>query len=250
MRNPVQRILGISLTAISMLTCLALQASDAPRGRELLVEVRDTPPQAQGGFDRAADNSYTVSTGSAGDRDRSGNDAGSNPGYTLATGNSSRVVHIREGERVRVDLPAVQSLQFHVPAPNGSSKSGAKGSAASTANSPASSTSTTQSTSQSSKQGPSVSGVVYFQAVSAFAARFAVHGTQVRVDLTPLAAGGVSAPFAAADGGGARPVFVTGTLGEWISLGDTEMSLPGKSLSLTAEPPAPASIWVRVTLPE
>jgi hypothetical protein len=217
--------------------------------RHLLVQVRDTAPQGPAAIRHGADGSYAVSTGGGGERDDRGAQAPDN-GTTLSTSNRVRRVHIVEGERVRVDLPAVQSLQFHVPisaAGAGPGKgtggatpaAGATGAGASNAATGAGST---------GSGAPSASGVVTFEAVTAFAARFVLAGSNVRIELTPLRRRSVAAPYAPGSGGADRPVTVGGHLGEWIALGDTDLDDPAKSLNATAEPTSPASVWVRVDL--
>jgi hypothetical protein len=234
--------------------------------RHLLVQVRDTPPQGPAAIRHGADGSYSLSTGSGADRDDRGALAPDNA-TVLSTSNRLRRVHLVEGERVRVDLPAVQSLQFHLSqssstststgkgaaAPTGGAR-GAAGSSASSAPAGAGSTGSTGSTGNASgsgsagASGAAVSGVVYFEAVSAFAARFTVAGPAVHIELTPLRRGGVAAPYAAGAAGADAPVTITGRLGEWIALGDTDLGDTAKSLSVTADPASPASVWVRVDL--
>jgi hypothetical protein len=216
----------------------------APRGaheaRTLLVEVRDAAPGGHPSFDRAADRSYTVSTGGAGDRDE-GPGAASN-GYVAGAGSGHWSVRAREGERLRVDLPSVQSLQFHVGArPAGAAQgSASKGGAGAVLPSGGVPVGTAPS------PGSSVAGVVYFEAVSAFAASFRLQGAKVFVELAPLQAGGVEAPWVAQGPRAPGPLVLEGRVGEWFSLGDTEVA-PSRGLSPIAEPPAPAPFWVRVT---
>jgi hypothetical protein len=220
------------LAAAAAATAAAAGAEGAP-ARHLLVQVRDTPPHGPAAIRHGADGSYSVSTGSGADRDDRGDQAPDNA-TILSTSNRIRRVHVLEGERVRVDLPAVQSLQFHGVRAGGTTagKAAAGGSAA--------------TASGAASAAPSTSGVVYFEAVTAFAARFALAGRMVRIELTPLHRGGVSAPFAAGAAGTEAPVTVSGRLGEWIALGDTDLADSGKSLTPTAEPTTPASVWVRV----
>lgn len=201
----------------------AAGAGGAAPARRLRIEVSDSPAAGGGSFQRSADGAYTVSTRSPDGAAAPGRDAAGN-GYTLSTGNGTREVMVLEGEAVRVDLPAVQSLQFHVPVtlPGQKSPAAAAASAA-----------------------PAASGVVTFEAVSAFSARFALVGDQVQVRLVPLRVGGVAAPYAAA-GAPAAPLTLTGRVGQWMALGDTDVPRGGKTLVPTADPPAPASVWVRV----
>lgn len=243
-------------------------AQDAPVGagapaqpgqhapRPLLVEVRDTPPRGAAAIRHGADGSYALSTGGAGERDeRAGRDPDN--GSTLSTSNAVRRVHVLEGERVRVDLPAVQSLQFHVPiagsgtrAGSGAAKGGGNSAPGGAANSAANSAVNSAGGGVASGGGPAASGVVYFEAVAAFAARFGLAGATVRIELAPLRQGSIAAPYAAAaDGKGVAadaPVVVTGKVGEWIALGDADLQHPRTSLNATAEPASPASVWVRV----
>lgn len=244
----------VLLALAATLTAAHGAGSGAPAPRHLLVQVRDTPPLGHAAVRHGADGSYTVSTGGSGERDERGAQAPDN-GTTLSTGNSVRRVHIVEGQRVRVDLPAVQSLQFHVPLPaagNGKRAAGASAGAASAGTTTGTNTGTTATasgttTGAAASAAPSVSGVVYFDSVAAFAARFALSGSTVRIELQPLRSGTVAAPYAAAAGDGAdRPVVVVGRVGEWIALGDTDLQDPGATLNVTAEPPRPASVWVRV----
>jgi hypothetical protein len=88
--------------------------------------------------------------------------------------------------------------------------------------------------------------VVYFEAVSAFVARFTLHGARVQVELVPLRVDGVTAPWIDPAGVHAGALVVQGRVGEWIALGDTQLPDNAKSLNATASPPAPASVWVRV----
>ena len=240
----------VLLTTLAATAFVPAAAGDAPPHRRLLVEVRDTPPQRAGGIRHGADGSYSVSTG-AGDTDERAN--ADDNSTTLSTGNSVRRLHIAEGERVRVDLPSVQSLQFHVPVPGGATGK-ASGKPAATAGaggaggvSGAASASGSTGSANAAGSAPSVSGVVTFSAVSAFAARFALAGSTVLVELTPLQVGTVSAPYAAAGAAPAK-VIVQGRVGQWISLGDTELSNPRTSLNTTPEPITPGSVWVRVQL--
>jgi hypothetical protein len=217
-------------------------AGPGPEPRHLLVQVRDTAPLGPAAIRHGADGSYAVSTGGGGERDERGARAPDNA-VTLSTSSRVRRVHILEGQRVRLDLPAVQSLQFHVPIPGaGAGKGGGAGvGSGSTAAGTAGGTG-----------AASASGVVYFEAVSGFAARFAVAGSAVTIELTPLRAGTVAPPpysaSAAASAADApdRVVTVAGRLGEWIALGDTDLQDPGRNLNATAEPTSPASVWVRV----
>jgi hypothetical protein len=224
-RGLARAVLAGSLAASAVLPLWA-----AP-GRALLVQVRDTPPASGASFRHGADGSYTVSTGGSGATDDARPDPGADNGTTLSTGNSSRALRVREGDRVRVDLPAVQSLQFHVPASaHAAPGGGAPGGSGATA--PAA-------------RGPGATGVVSFEAVSAFAARFFLQGPRVRIELTPLRAGGVVAPMI----GGAdapRALGVEGPVGAWIALGDPELGGPGPSLTPTAAPSTTSGVWVRV----
>jgi hypothetical protein len=231
---------GIAFLALA---CAAGAAGSGAAPRHLLVQVRDTPPQGPASVRHGADGSYAVSTGGGGERDERGAQAPDN-GSTLSTTNSVRRVHILEGERVRLDLPAVQSLQFHVPLPAGAG--GAPRGAAAGGSTAGGSAAAAGGAGGTPGAGPSASGVVYFDAVSAFAARFALAGSTVLIELTPLRAGTVAAPYAAAGGAPDRPVTVSGRVGTWIPLGDTDLQDPARNLSATAEPPRPASVWVRV----
>jgi len=210
-------------------------AQAAPQPRNLLVRVRDTAPGTRPNFLHERDRSYTVSTGSGADRDER-EDAGAGNATVLSTSNSVRLVRVREGEPVRVDLPSVQTLQFHVPL-------GKAGASSRSAAAPGA----TAGKAPIGALGSAASGVVYFEAVSAFAARFALAGGNVRIELVPLQAGGIAAPFVAGPGGeSARAIRLFGKVGEWIALGDVDLVPSGKSLSVTAEPPSPPSVWVRV----
>jgi hypothetical protein len=238
--STTQTVLGLALAALC-----GLASGDAHAPRALLVQVRDTPPAPAPGFRHGPDNSYTVSTGGSGERDERTGKAESENGTTVSTSMRMHVVHLVEGERVRVDLPSVQSLQFHAPVPN------AAGMVAPSAGSPAKSSPPARGVSPNGT-GPGAAGVVYFEAVSAFTARFAVVGARVRIELVPLRAGSVAAPYVAGDGGAAGtrsgPMIIDGRLGEWIALGDTELPDSGNSLTPTAEPVTPARVWVRVQL--
>lgn len=222
---------------MNVATCLGLLmvllsppalAADAPRApRHLLVDVRDSPPAAVARTGRGADGSYTVSTGGA------DTDAGAGNASTLSTQTSIRRVRVTEGERIRVDLPAVQSLQFHVPLAAGPAGGAAAGPAPGSGTGPASA-------------NGAASGVVYFDGVGAFAARFFLRGDMVRVELTPLQRGSVSAPFVPAVSGPAGTVLASAPVGEWLPLGDSDLSAPGATLNPNPDPPSPAAVWVRV----
>jgi len=228
----------------------ARAAPDAQAPRHLLVQVRDTAPAGAAGFYRGSDGGYTVSTGGGGARDDRASAPASDNATTLSTRASVRDVRVLEGERVRVDLPSVQSLQFHVPVTGhgatatGGAGTAAKGSAG--APPPASS----PATGAGSAAGPAASAVVFFEAVSAFTARFWLAGSRVRVELVPLQAGGVAAPYLVGDpgsgGGRSGPLTVLGRVGEWIALGDTDLPAGGKSLTPTADAPTAPTVWVRV----
>jgi len=223
----------------------AAEAARAPR--HLLIRVRDTPPRGAPAYHWERDGSYTVSTGGGGDRDDRASAGGADNSAVVSTTTSVRVVRVLEGESVRVDLPSVQSLQFHAPVSAGTATTPAAAGRAGSA--PAASGAAPGTSAPASSKGvaPTVSGVVFFEAVSAFAARFALVGNSVRIQLVPLRTGGVAAPFAVAGGGeGYGSVTLVGRVGEWIALGDTELLSSGKSLSVTAEPPSQPSIWVRV----
>jgi len=203
----------------------AQQHVNADGPRHLLLQVRDTPPGSPAAVQRGRDNSYTVGTGGDGVRDDRPSSGTPDSSYTLSTANAIRKLRVLEGQAVRVDLPVLQSLQFHVPLPaqGASSGSGSSGNQA---------------------QGPAASGVVYFSSVSAVAARFALDGSTVHITLKPLRSGSVAAPYAAAQE--PASVQLQGRVGEWIALGDSEPPPGSPSLSPTAEPPSPASVWVRV----
>jgi hypothetical protein len=207
-----------------------------PGARRLLIEVRDTPPVDKPSFYRGADRSFIVSTGGAGERDDMPTAGEADNGFTRGAGNAIRQVHVREGEPVRVDLPTTQSLQFHAPGRSASSASGSGADPAPVARG---------GSAAGGANLPSVSGVVYFEAVAAFSARFALLGSRVRVELVPLRVGNVAAPWN--DGGShhSGPIVLQGRVGEWIALGDTELPA-AKNLNATAEPPSPAAVWVRV----
>jgi hypothetical protein len=212
--------------------------SAPPPPRRLLVQVRDTPPEGPASIRHGSDGAYSVSTGSGADRDDRGALAPDNA-TTVSTSNHVRRLHLVAGERVRVDLPAVQSLQFHLGA--AAAPGGGKGGGNTAAAAPGSA-----GTGSAAAGGPAASGVVYFEAVTAFAARFLVAGPTVRIELAPLHRGEVAAPYAASGSPAARSVTLTGRLGQWIALGDTDLGAPGKSLNATAEPTTPAAVWVRV----
>ncbi|HYA65959.1 MAG TPA: hypothetical protein VEE84_04685 [Burkholderiaceae bacterium] len=214
---------------------------------QLLIRVRNTAPGTNPNFLHERDGSYTVSTGAGEDRDE--RSRAPNNAQVVSTSASVRLVRVREGEPVRVDLPSVQTLQFHVPP----GKSFAQPRATVPPGGPSQATAgTTPGASNSRPVGPpstpATSAVVYFEAVSAFAARFALVGNGgIRIDLVPMQAGEVAAPYAVAPGGeGVRAAVVFGRVGEWIALGDMELVSSGKSLNVTAEPPSQPSVWVRV----
>jgi hypothetical protein len=221
----------------------AAAAAGDDGARVWILQVRDTPPDGRASFARGADRSYSVSTGGAGERDDSG--AAGN-GYAIGAGNIQRQMRVREGERLRVDLPAVQSLQFHVPpGPPSAAGAGAGAARAAAATGRAPSTGAAPPAANAPGTGPGASAVVYFDSVAAFAASLHVSGTRVHIDLVPLRVGGVEAPLIGGANPNKAPVAAEGRLGEWIALGDAELP-PVRSLSPTPEPPSPASVWVRV----
>lgn len=237
-RNLWRRLAAALALGTGMAACLAAgpgARSGAPSAardpQHLIVEVSTRAPDSPPSFERRADRSYVVSTGGAGSRDDS---AGSSNGRLLETATPDRLVRVRAGEALRVDLPGVQSLQFHVPVPSGVAPKAAGSTANATAGTGA------------GPAGSSVSGDVYFEAVTAFAARFAIAGGHVLITLQPLQVGGVSAPRLTT-GADSRPepIVLKGAIGAWIALGDTQLP-PARSLTPTAEPPSPASVWVRV----
>lgn len=210
--------------------CLVVLGAAPPPAR-LLVEVRTTPPDDAPAFHRGADRSYTVGTGGGGDLDEQPARDGDQRATLLRGGNARRLLHVRAGEALRVELPSRQSLQFHVapPAP-GAADAPARPGAAGRAG---------------------AAGVVYFDAVAAFAARFYLVGDAVNIELVALQAGGVAAPWI--DIGperAARPpgsaLQLRGRAGEWIALGDASVAAPARGLMPTAEPPSAAALWVRV----
>lgn len=220
------------------LALLALPASASPdlAPQRLVVQVRDTPPNGAAAIRHGADGSYSVSTG-GGDRDERADAPGN--GTTLSTHASVRRLHVRAGERLRVDLPGLQSLQFHVSSGAGGTQKPAAGS---TASAPA----TAPGSGAGGAASPAVAGVVTFEAVTAFAARFAIDGSTVRIELAPLRVDSVAAPYAPTGTGADQVVTLRGRVGQWIALGDTELSPPARRLDEGPEPVRPASVWVRV----
>lgn len=227
--------MNVRACCLAVLAGLTVAAAGAAAPQRLLVQVRDTPPDATAAIRHGADGSYSVSTG-GGDVDERADAAGN--GTTLSTSSSVRRVHVRAGERVRVDLPGVQSLQFHVPL---GAAGGAQPPAGGNAGVPPG-----PSGAGAAAYPPSVSGVVTFEAVTAFAARFALVGSSVRIELAPLHVDSVVAPYAVAGNGTERVVTLRGRVGQWIALGDTELSPPATRLDDGPEPVRPASVWVRV----
>ena len=243
---PVSKRLAAVCVALLVGLGVAYTSAAGQSPRALLIRVRDTPPEDRPNFLHERDGSYTVSTGSGGDRDERAGAAAN--ATVVSTSNSIRLVHVREGESVRVDLPSVQSLQFHVPmGAGGTPGHGSGASPAPHGQAPAGAPPVGGSPGSPGGPPPAASGVVYFEGVAAFAARFALVGRDgVRIDLVPLQVGAVEAPFAVA-GGGANGLgaVLFGRVGQWIALGDTELA-SSKTLNATAEPPAAPSVWVRV----
>jgi hypothetical protein len=176
-----------------------------------------------------------VSSGGTDERDDLPAATAGHRGTVLRGGGALRVLHVRAGEALRVDLPSRQALQFHLAAPPAPGGHGTAVPAAPGALAP---------------RG-AAAGVVYFDAVAAFAARFYLEGDLVRIELVPLQASGVVAPWI--DVAAARTVHEPGSAlrlqgrpGAWIALGDTNVAAPARALVPTAEPPAPAAVWVRV----
>ena len=234
-----------------MLGPVAVWAADSgPGPRALLIQVRDTAPGTDHpNFLRERNGAYTVSTGSGGDVDERPSASAPNNSMVVSTTSSVRLVRLREGEPVRVDLPAVQTLQFHVPTGKGAGAPRPKGGGSTTQ--PATGSAPGPGALGASGASTSAaSSVVFYEAVTAFAARFALVGSGgVRIDLVPLQAGTVAAPFAVGPGGQSmHPVVLFGRVGEWIALGDADLVSSGKALTPTAEPPSLPSVWVRVVL--
>ena len=236
-------LLGSSLAAPP--APAAAVPADPPPPRVLLVQVREHSADALGAARRGADNSYTVSTQGGGDRDTRA--TADDNGSTVSTGGGVHVLRVLEGERLRVDLPAVQSLQFHVPAaslPGNASRTaatgapGSRGAGAGSAGGAA-----------AAAAGSAVSGVVYFEAVAAFSVRFALDGARVRIELQPLQAGRVAAPLVLPSGAtdpAPVPMLISGRVGEWIALGDTALAGGARSLLPIAQAPSAPGVWVRV----
>jgi hypothetical protein len=216
--------------------------------RPLLVRVSDHAPGSQGGMLRGIDNSWTLSTSGAG---RSSDGSVQGNAMTLSTSPGERVLHLLEGERFVLDLPAVQSLQFHVPIPQPGGASTPAGKAPHATAAPAA------VVAAGSAPVPGVQGIVYFEAVTAFSARVRLQGRRVLLELKPVLAGSVRAPQEAqasvpavttvTSAGQPAAITVEFEIGKWAGLGggDGEASAsPGARLS-----PAPATsdaLWIRV----
>lgn len=221
------------------------RAAPGSEPRRLLVQLRDTPPNDRPSFNRGSDRSYTVSTGGSGDRDDALPPGVPDNGSVVSTSNSTRQLRVGAGERVRVDLPVVQSLQFHVAAGGAPDKVFAPGTKGPNAG-PSGAVTPGGAEGGDPVRGRvrvPASGVVYFEAVSAFAARFAISGSRVWIELVPLRAGSVQAPAVPGEAGA---IVIQGAVGEWIALGDADVALGAKSLQPIASAPAPACLWVRV----
>jgi hypothetical protein len=232
-----------------------------PAERWLWLEVRDTPPPAGPAYRRAADGSVTISTGGSLQDGSLGN------GSVVGTAAPARRLRVREGEPLRVDLPATQGLQVRVPvvgrngagavtpgsvaaagAASSTASGAASGSTAGTAGSAAGGTSSGAAASGASGaaygQVPQAEAVIEWTGTAAFLARFRLAGAGVEVELQPLAAG-VSAPVDHVSGTRRTPVRIMGPLGAWMAL--AEPGLSERSLSPYPDAPPSAGVWVRVT---
>lgn len=230
---------------------LGAAAAPGAGGHRLAVHVRDAAPDSRPSFHRGRDNSYTVSTGGGGDRDDRLDERPDN-GYVVGVHGAERVVHLAEGEAVRVDLPGLQSIQFHLPLSAASAHgpgAAAKPAASSAAPVSATGSSAAGAAGSAGESAPSAAGVVYFDSVRACVARFYLDGAKVEIRLKPLRGGTLGAPHAPAGPADAAEVRLHGALGAWIALGDDEVA-PAKSLNATALPATPASVWVRVVREE
>ncbi|SPJ16728.1 exported hypothetical protein [Burkholderiales bacterium] len=242
--------IGPALCGLSLLLLSTTHAGPAAEAvytpRHLLVRVRDTPPHGAAAFHRERDGSYTVSTGGGGDRDDLAPAGAANNATIVSTTGSVRLVRVLEGERVRVDLPSVQSLQFHVPIAGGGAGTPRPAAPGGRTPSAGATPGAAGGSAARSGSGPAASGVVFFEAVTAFVARFALAPPGVRIELEPLRAGSVAAPYGGTGTDPPPAVTLLGRVGEWIALGDSDVQAYGKSLNATAEPATPASVWVRV----
>ena len=219
--------LGAFLFSSAIVCCGFAHAHDpVPAGapRILVVHLLDHAPASAEGLRRGSDGSWTLSTGGAG----GGANAPRDNGSTLSTSSGERVLRVREGERFLLELPSVQSLQFRVPVTTAAKAGSAAGSSA-----------TGAAGSQAAPPGPTAEGVVYFDAVASFAARLRLQGSHARLELQPVLAGTVRAPF---DAPAPPPVPVELELGRWQGLGGGE-GTPGR---LSAAPATEDALWIRV----
>ncbi|HEX7156090.1 MAG TPA: hypothetical protein VF229_02685 [Burkholderiaceae bacterium] len=199
--------------------------------RRLAVTLREDPPADGPQVHAGADGSVTVST--AREREPRGREspADDDRSTTVATASRSRRLQVVEGEQVRIDLPATQSIRFRIPAGGGAGRPASA--------SPGVPGATTASGGAAAVAG----GVVTFESVTAFAARFAIAGRTVVIELTPLRQGAVAAyPEAPA------AASVRGSLGEWIALGTAGPPSGPQDAGAASEPTSYAGVWVRVEL--
>lgn len=244
-RPPSAALALLAAALAAALSAPPAHSQSPPQPQRLLVQVRDTPPGDAPSFHYGSDNSYTVSTGGTGETRDERAGQGADNGSTVSTSNSTRQVVVIEGQRVRVDLPTVQSLQFHVPFGGRNGKpAGASAAAGSAAGAGGSTSGAGAGPTSGRGGGPAADAVVYYESVAAFAARFAVRGAMVIIELVPLRASGVAAPVIGDTA--QRPVVLQGRVGTWIALGDADVAPVAGSLSPSAEAPSPASVWVRV----
>jgi len=246
-RGPA-RAVPVALALAFLLWHASATGADGATTPTLLVHWRSSPPEEMRpqAARRGADGSWSVSTsGATGASYSAGNNpeaARPDPGneMVLATREGERVVRLREGEAVLIDLPAVQSLQFRraLPAAGGSG-----GASAGTSASPSAGTgSAAAGSTAAGSAGNSASGVVYFESVAAFTARFHIAGQRVRIELVPRLSGTVRAPVPGA-GEGSGSVTVEGPLGNWIALGG---GAGASDRGLSAAPPTQDAVWLRV----
>ncbi len=222
------------LMALPGPACGQLVAQPDRPALRLVVTVREDSPSDRRQVQTDADGSVTVSTGRGRERESRGRESRGDDdrSTTVATADRSRRLQAVEGDRVRIDLPAIQSVRFRVPATGAGTGARARASPAAPG-----------AASAAGSAAPVAGGVVYFESVAAFAARFAIAGQRVVIELTPLRQDTVAA-YAEAP----ATVSVQGPIGEWIALGDAD---PRSGHQGADAGPAPASyrgVWVRVEI--
>jgi hypothetical protein len=200
-----------------------IEQSDRPP-RSLVIAWSDVPPATQAAQGDAEAppraGSVTLSTGRAMAPGPMQSDL--HGSQVLATRLSRRPAAVREGELLRVSMPASQSLWFGVHA-NGGVHAVPKATAA--------------GSNGAVSAAPDVAGVAHFDAVADFAARIWIADATVAIELRTLAGGTIDA----GTDQGSDHATVYGRVGQWIALADS-----GVDLQTTPSGQARTGLWIKV----